>query len=326
MTMHLMTLVDGIVSAVGRSECVVTNRANGAVLCFLVDPQDALTAAVSLRDRLLADLQRGVFPATVSFGIHLGPVSVAESATGPVTVAGDGIHNAEMVTAAASPGQILVSQTFHEAIANVSHDYCATFHDAGQFKDSLQRDCRLYSVAAAPNLADTVLLSDAPRAHGPSTQMISDQTGWERAELTAAAIAMEPYVGNRARELVQKAAERAASVADLYRLLVDSLPPAARPAFRRAHAIDDGSSASGAVSSSPTAKSAASPLHPTLLQVAERQLAVHFGPLARVLVKKHADEHVSSETFIARLANELPDSERAAFIAAIRKLVGAGFL
>jgi hypothetical protein len=309
---------------------VLSDYRDGFALGLRVDAQDALTAAVTLRDRLLADLQRGVFPAMIGVGISVGPDAPSRDANGRLLVAGEVLGDAERAMAAANPGQILVSRAFHDAIANATPDLSAALRYAVTINDPHGRECRLYAVSALGQAADTVLLPDPPRTHAPNTQMISDSTGWERAELTAAAIALEPYVGARARELVKQAAERAASVADLYRLLADAIPqPAARAEFCQTQGIAPPSTGAAradhtsATDLAPAARTPPAVLDPAIVQAAEQELALLVGPLAHLLVKQHAQGQPATETFLARLADELVEAHRARFLDAMRKRFGA---
>jgi serine/threonine-protein kinase len=168
---------------------------------------------------------------------------------------------------------------------------------------------------------DTTRIPETPQAVvAPSTEMIAYSTGWERAELTAAAMALEPYVGPRARVLVKDAAERASSVKHLYRLLVESIPSArGREEFCRAQGIarDETPAAGNPASTTPPVV-----LDPVFLVAVEQLLAAYLGPLARVLVRQHAREQPSADLFLSRLAEELAVPQRREFLEAVRKVRG----
>ncbi len=327
---HLARLVNALAMNVGHPTCVIADCRDGAALCLGAGPQDALTAAATLRERLLADLQTGVFPAPVCIGIDHGSITLSADAHGRPIPGGEALAEAARVMANASPGQILVSRAFYEAVINAAPDSAELFRHAGLVSDPRGRECPLYALRASGHAADTLLLPDPPRPNTPNTQMISDRTGWERAELTAAAIALEPHVGARARELVMQAAERAASVSDLYRLLAGHIASkAARENFCRTQGIAPAPNGAGpagardAASRPPAADVPAATLDPALVQAAERELTLHLGPLARVLVRKHAQGHPSGETFLARLADELAGEDRARFLERLRKRGGS---
>jgi class 3 adenylate cyclase len=219
-------------------ERLVVDTGDGVVLCFLGDPEDALQAALSLQERLRGESPTGSGSFRVRIGIHLGPVKMVKGRDGHLIPAGAGLSNAQYVMGSAEPGQILASHSFYEMIANLSQGYVHLFRHLGSKNNEHPGAYPVYEVMAPGSGADTTQVVDPPRIDSPNTELIAYSTGWERAELTAAAVAIEPYVGQRARVLVKAAAERATSVAHLYRLLAEVIPTERdRAEFSRAHGI-----------------------------------------------------------------------------------------
>jgi hypothetical protein len=203
------------------------------------------------------------------------------------------------------------------------------FRDLGVKRDEHAREVHVYELMSPAQNAGPAAAPGSPHGNSPSTEMIAYSTGWERAELTAAAIALIPYVGGRARTLVKEAAERASSVAHLYRLLVEQLPTAqARRAFCREQGIPEetavGDESPVSADAGPATEAAApSTLGPELLARAEGWLATEIGPLARMLVRKHSQDRPTIEQFLVRLAEELAAPRRQVFLEAMRKALGA---
>lgn len=316
--------IAAVVTEVPEHERLVVDTADGAAICFLGDPEDALFAATELRARLQSASPPGSGPQRFRIGINVGPIRVITNPDGQINPAGDGLGNAQQVMRFAAPGQILVSRSFFEVVACLSQGYAQLFHYLGLKNDERVRELPVYEVATDADAATTRIV-DAPVAVSPSTEVLAYDTGWERAELTAAAIALEPYVGSRARHLVKEAAERATSVAQLYRMLAAAIPTAEGQAeFCRTHGIagdlPGAQTPRGLDHSGATERAAPSPgISTGLRQAAERQLATYLGPLARILVERHARGRSDAEQFLNALAEELPVADRQAFFQAMRR-------
>jgi class 3 adenylate cyclase len=99
---------------------LVVDTGDGAALCFLGAPEDALFAANSLRSRVLeAPEPHGL---RLRLGINLGPVRVVKDINGRTNVIGDGINVAQRVMSFAEPNQILVSRSYYEVVSRLSRN------------------------------------------------------------------------------------------------------------------------------------------------------------------------------------------------------------
>jgi class 3 adenylate cyclase len=322
----LRSQIATVVADVRENERIIVDTADGAAICFLGDPEDALFAATDLRVRLISAPPAGPVPPRFRIGIHVGPIRVIKNPDGQMSPIGDGLGNAQQVMGFAEPGQILVSRSFFEVIACLSQGYAQLFHYLGLKNDERVRELPVYEVTASGDGAQTTRVVDVPPTVSPSTEVLAYSTGWERAELTAAAIALEPYVGSRARALVKEAAERATSVTQLYRALAASIPTTeGRAEFCRAHGITDDPVAppsNRAPNESQGASSRAPPqvISAALRHAAETQLAAFLGPMARILVNRHAQGQRNALEFLTALAKELPVERRQAFLTAMRRV------
>jgi len=235
---RLNALSNLVTAEVLDDERMVVATGDGVALCFLGEPEDALFAALGLRERLREESPTGSDPVRVRIGIHLGPVKLARVREGHSPPSDDGLRCAEQVMGYAEPGQILASRSFFDVNANLTQGYAQLFRHLVPKNDARTDEFSVYEVVVPGQGADTVRAQDPPHVDSPSTEMIAYTTGWERAELTAAAVALAPYVGPRARALVKVAAERTTNVSDLYRLLAESIPTAqGRKEFCRAQGI-----------------------------------------------------------------------------------------
>src|SRR5512138_2388565 len=131
---------------------IILDTGDGAAVTFMGDPEDALFAAMAMRD--------GVGALAVRCGVNLGPVRLVKDLNGQMNIIGDGINVAQRVMSFARPGQLLVSRSFYEVVSCLSRDYANLFHHEGARTDKHVREHEVYSVVGgtptARRLADTV--------------------------------------------------------------------------------------------------------------------------------------------------------------------------
>jgi hypothetical protein len=120
------------------------------------DPEDALFAAISVRD--MASTIPGVSGALsdtgvglpVRLGVNLGPVRLVKDLNGRMNIIGDGINVAQRVMSFSRPGQLLVSRSFYEVVSCLSRDYLNLFQHEGSRTDKHVREHEVYSVGGTP--------------------------------------------------------------------------------------------------------------------------------------------------------------------------------
>jgi class 3 adenylate cyclase len=135
----------GALQGVAARDRVVLDTGDGAAITFLGDPEDALFAAMSMRDALQG-AQGGL---AARIGVNLGPVRLVRDLNSQVNIIGDGINVAQRVMSFADPGQLLVSRSFYEVVSCLSRDYAALFTHEGSRTDKHVREHEVYSVRAA---------------------------------------------------------------------------------------------------------------------------------------------------------------------------------
>jgi class 3 adenylate cyclase len=130
--------------AVPARDRIILDTGDGAAVTFMGDPEDALFAAMSVRDAAAGEI-----PARL--GINLGPVRLVKDLNGQMNIIGDGINVAQRVMSFARPGQLLVSRSFYEVVSCLSRDYLSLFRHEGSRTDKHVREHEVYSVVGAPS-------------------------------------------------------------------------------------------------------------------------------------------------------------------------------
>src|SRR3954466_7924371 len=179
---------------------IILDTGDGAAVTFMGDPEDALFAAMAMRDSAGA--------LAVRLGVNLGPVRLVKDLNGQMNIIGDGINVAQRVMSFARPGQLLVSRSFYEVVSCLSRDYANLFHHEGARTDKHVREHDVYSVVggtpSSRRLGDTVNQTLEGEA-GPGWLARSGPLGFRRSALVAAGVAFLAIVagGVAARSLIE---------------------------------------------------------------------------------------------------------------------------
>ena len=189
---------------------IILDTGDGAAVTFMGDPEDALFAAMAMRD--------GVGALAVRCGVNLGPVRLVKDLNGQMNIIGDGINVAQRVMSFARPGQLLVSRSFYEVVSCLSRDYANLFHHEGARTDKHVREHDVYSVVggtpSSRRLGDTVSETLEGEA-APGWFARSGPLGLRRSALVVAGVLFLAIVagGVTARTLMEPGAEPAAVTA-----------------------------------------------------------------------------------------------------------------
>jgi hypothetical protein len=92
---------------VPQRDRIILDTGDGAAVTFMGDPEDALFAALAVRNMASDGMP-------VRLGVNLGPVRLVKDLNGQMNIIGDGINVAQRVMSFADPGQLLVSRSFYE--------------------------------------------------------------------------------------------------------------------------------------------------------------------------------------------------------------------
>jgi class 3 adenylate cyclase len=328
---RLNGLIAGVLEHVPAGDRMMLDTGDGAALCFLGDPEDALFAASNLRARTVA-----VGPElALRIGINLGPLRIVKDVNGQRNILGDGINVAQRVMSFAEPNQILVSRSFYEIVSRLSQEYTRLFHYLGIHRDKHVREHEVYVMTTggtgatpAPDQAEAAAAAP-PRGRVESSEFVPAATaGFDAAVLARIEGALAESIGPLARVLVRKAAKSAPDLPALCQLLDGALPESQRAAFRR-RLGDVGrplsppppSPARPPATAPPAGTTPGRPLSPEVLAEAEDRLAVHIGPVAKLLVKRAAKQASNTKEFYEHLAGHIDDPQaRRRFAAAIEEL------
>ncbi len=125
---------------------IILDTGDGAVISFLGDVEDALKAALVMRESLLSTGAGMDPPLLVRMGINLGPVRLVKDINGLPNIVGDGINVAQRVMGFSDPGQILVSRSYYDAVSRLSQEYAGMFHYDGSRTDKHVREHEVYAI------------------------------------------------------------------------------------------------------------------------------------------------------------------------------------
>ncbi|CDH46948.1 serine/threonine-protein kinase [Candidatus Contendibacter odensensis] len=147
--------------------------------------------------------------------------------------------------------------------------------------------------------------------------------GWDPALLAQAEKQLVVYLGPVAKVLVRKATQQVSSPVELVQTLAAAIPNEPdRLLFQRRMRGVLGGTATGLVTAATSASVMGSQMSGSLgsfdqavLETARRDLAVHLGPIAKVLVKQTAIKARTTRDLYERLAEHIPTAaERTAFL------------
>ena len=131
---------------VPMTDRIILDTGDGAAINFLGDVEDALKAALSLRQSLLDEAPDVGHPLLVRMGINLGPVRLVRDINGQPNIVGDGINVAQRVMGFADVAQILVSRSYYDAVSRLSPQYAGMFHYQGSRTDKHVREHEVYAI------------------------------------------------------------------------------------------------------------------------------------------------------------------------------------
>lgn len=137
-------LLADAVRNVAPADRIMVDTGDGAGVAFLGDPEDALFAALSLRDAIAAAKVGVGEPGFLRMGINVGPLKVVRDINGHTNMIGDGVNDAQRVMSFSEPGQVMVSHSFYDIISRLSRDYAQLFVYEGTRHDKHVRAHAVY--------------------------------------------------------------------------------------------------------------------------------------------------------------------------------------
>jgi len=139
---------------VPQRDRIILDTGDGAAVTFMGDPEDALFAALAVRNMASDGMP-------VRLGVNLGPVRLVKDLNAQMNIIGDGINVAQRVMSFADPGQLLVSRSFYEVVSCLSRDYMNLFRHEGSRTDKHVREHEVYSVVGGAPMARRVAQTES---------------------------------------------------------------------------------------------------------------------------------------------------------------------
>jgi class 3 adenylate cyclase len=321
---QLNSFISRAIEHVSDHDRIILDTGDGAALCFMGDPEDALFAALNLRDAIVTQEHKDSSSLAVRIGINLGPAKMVKDINRQLNIIGDGINVAQRMMNFAEPNQILVSRSFFEVISCLSQEHARLFHYRGLRKDKHIREHAVYEVALLGN--DHMAVEAAPNAEPDPTTNVksvveSRETqppqltpAWEAAWLQTAQHHLALYVGPVARLLVQQTVRKTADIQEFYRLLAENIADEReRDLFLKAVSSSHQSREQASTPSPPPEADSRWPAE--VLSQAEVLLAQYLGPVAKVLVQREAKRAQDTTELYSLLAEHLSaDGEKQRFM------------
>ncbi len=193
---------------VPQRDRIILDTGDGAAVTFMGDPEDALFAALTVRNM--------ASEVPVRLGVNLGPVRLVKDLNGQMNIIGDGINVAQRVMSFARPGQLLVSRSFYEVVSCLSRDYLNLFRHEGSRTDKHVREHEVYSVVGGtPTTRRLAHTESQIMARDGGWLAGSGPLGFRRSALVAAPLAFLLLIGGgvTGRSMMASAPARAAAPA-----------------------------------------------------------------------------------------------------------------
>lgn len=166
------------------SDRIILDTGDGAAINFLGDVEDALKAALSLRESLRSEDAAVDPPLLVRAGINLGPVRLVRDINGQPNIVGDGINVAQRVMGFAAINQTLVSRSYYDAVSRLSPQYTNMFHYMGSRTDKHVREHEVYVVGYPGEKTDELAAATGltPQQNGQTKDKLAQvKAAWQSA-------------------------------------------------------------------------------------------------------------------------------------------------
>jgi len=162
--------ISAAIGDVPLADRIILDTGDGAAINFIGDIEDALKAALSLRESMLKEDATLDPPLLVRAGINLGPVRLVRDINGQPNIVGDGINVAQRVMGFAEAGQILVSRSYYDAVSRLSPQYAGMFHYQGSRTDKHVREHEVYAIGYPGDKTAQAAGGDAGQATEPRAE------------------------------------------------------------------------------------------------------------------------------------------------------------
>jgi serine/threonine protein kinase len=240
-------LINKAISGVSASSRIMLDTGDGAAICFLGDPEEALQSALLLRDLLAQKYGQKL---SLRVGLHMGPLRLLMDINNRVNVVGDGINVAQRIMDFSSANQIMVSRAFFDVISRISDGAETMFEYLGAHLDKHSRTHAIYALVD-PNAVRQKAEAEPEHITFEPTQLASRENAIPQEEIQAIETDLAKAIGPLAHVLLKKTMHRAADGQALRELLSISIQDVvAREAFVHPKSANSGPVNSGGVGGS----------------------------------------------------------------------------
>ena len=329
MKQRLNTFIARAIERVSVPDRLILDTGDGAALCFMGDPEDALDALLNLRDTLGEQRYAQTAPLLLRIGVNLGPVKLLKDINGQLNAIGDGINVAQRVMNFAEPNQILVSRSFYEVISCLSQEYAQLFHYRGLRKDKHIREHAVYEVMFSQQDGTSAdrKLQDEQDYLGSETAIMAGEDhlsptrsplNWDPDVLQHLQRHLAHHIGPLAKLLVARAAQHATDLGALCEMLAANISEARERAIFLENVSPSGLADKLQGTAPPKEVSSAPPAvrwDAKSLRRLEDHLGKYVGPMARFLVQREAKKAQNLEHLCHLLAAHITaEWEKSSFL------------
>lgn len=318
---RLNAIISEAVAGIAEAERIILDTGDGASICFLGDPEDALFVGTAVMEAVRNEA--GDARQVLRVGINLGPIKAITDVNGHPNVVGDGINVAQRIMSFAADDEILVSRSYYEVVARLKEGNEQLFTYLGSKKDKHIREHQVYALSPdTPSVNLEALNTRTAQASEASAPMDISAAGGGLDSLTHDLLEkverlLADRIGPLAQVIVRRAVLSAKTVHEFYETIASVIhDDADRATFLSVAPMPAGWHPNHAAPR-PVAKTIQKvELSERDLTLAEKRLAQHIGPLAGILVRKAAADAVDLDDLYARLADHLKnETDRARFLA-----------
>ena len=321
---HFNTLLSEAILPIPEEERIAIDTGDGAAICFLTHPEVALQVALIVRDKLAENAVQEPVDYQVCMGINIGPVRLVKDINQRRNVIGDGINAAQRVISFADPGQILVSSAFHDIVAFLTTDHMNMFQSIGTRPDKHGRNHNVFKVVDDYDAKNLLEIESSGETAGPSETLTDSGTGADvliqdeanSASLRNIETRFARYAGPIAKVMVQRGMRQAASHEELCNILVDMIVEDKDKIefrdyfFKEMTGVESFPGEKNATNPDSTDTSAKPAISNHHLMAIEEMLTQHIGPIAKVVIKRHAECSSSMQSLCDNLAQHIESEEQ----------------
>ena len=202
------SLVGEALKDIAQSDRIILDTGDGAAISMMGEPEEALFAALTIRDSILSHNETNKPSLFVRIGINLGSVRVVKDINGQLNILGDGINVAQRIMSFAEPNQIMVSRSYFEVTSRLTKEFTSMFTYSGVKQDKHVREHEVYLInpTAQPENVQTPAASgknststDTASAEANSATSSTEDTGKQNLSASAQAA---PIAGSARKYLL----------------------------------------------------------------------------------------------------------------------------